>query len=90
MEHERKDWFQDRKAKAIWNVFHDSWNNFINGIEDEVVNVDPMFEFLQNEKDNWGLVVEDSDEEMIVGAAKDSKFLNRCHWPLHRNLGVQG
>ena len=74
LEHEREGWFDGRKAKALFNVFHDSWNHLKRGDEDQVGNAGAISsEFKWSEAGNWGLAVDDSNGEMIVGLERNVK-----------------
>ena len=62
LEHECNNWFEGKKAEAIWSILHDGWSDCIDGREDEVMRIGPMFKFLRVQKDDWGLEVVESHE----------------------------
>ena len=61
-------------SEALFKVFHDGWNNFVNGHEGCVGNADWIhFDFKQTEAENWGLAVDESNGEMVISVARDKE-----------------
>ena len=76
LEHEREGWFEGAKAKALCELFHDGWDIFKRGDDDEITNIDWVLEFMCAEMGNWGFAIDESNGEMTIGAARDVHFLD--------------